>query len=243
MPSRQERRKVERDAAKRGHGQAQAQAQAGAAGAAGAAAPLANLHVNVTPPLRDWTTQAEDPNELARALGPQMVKQRAAAGDAEAQYCLGYRLMAVAGGEGVPLGAGGRSPKSDEGEALLEKAAGQGHVYAMHTLGSVHFERKEHEQAVAWFTKAADAGLPDAMFNLGCRLNNGEGVAADPQAALGWFRRAADAGHGRAAQNLSAMYTVGTGGVARSKRRAMQWLRKAADKGAVESCVKLARDM
>ena len=249
-PSRQERRKAERDAAKRAPARAGAagaaganQGAAGAAAAAAAAAALANLHVNANPPLGDWTTQAEDPNPLFHALGRPMVTQRAAEGDRDAQYSLGVRLVGEGGyaeGEEVPLG---RSPQSDEGVALLEKAAGQGHVYAMHTLGSVHFERKEHEQAVAWFTKAADAGLPDAMFNLGCRLNNGEGVAADPQAALGWFRRAADAGHGRAAQNLSAMYTVGTGGVARSKRRAMQWLRKAADKGAVESCVKLARDM
>jgi len=50
MPSRQERRKTERDAAK-------ALAKAGAAGAAGATAALANLNVN---PLGDWTTQAED---------------------------------------------------------------------------------------------------------------------------------------------------------------------------------------
>ena len=50
MPSRQERRKAERDAAKRAP-------RAGAAGAAGAAAALANLNVN---PLGDWTTQAED---------------------------------------------------------------------------------------------------------------------------------------------------------------------------------------
>jgi hypothetical protein len=51
-PSRQERRKAERDAAKR------APAQAGAAGAAGAAAALANLNVNAG---GDWTTQSEDP--------------------------------------------------------------------------------------------------------------------------------------------------------------------------------------
>jgi hypothetical protein len=51
MPSRQERRKAERDAAKRAP-------QAGAAGAAGAAAALANLNVNAG---GDWTTQTEDP--------------------------------------------------------------------------------------------------------------------------------------------------------------------------------------
>jgi len=52
MPSRQERRAAERDAAKR------APAQAGAGGAGGAAAALASVDVN---PLGDWTTQAEDP--------------------------------------------------------------------------------------------------------------------------------------------------------------------------------------
>jgi len=50
-PSRQERRKADRDAAKRAP-------RTGAAGAAGAAAALANLDVN---PLGDWTTQAENP--------------------------------------------------------------------------------------------------------------------------------------------------------------------------------------
>jgi TPR repeat protein len=206
---------VEREATKRasaragGAGAAGAnQGAAGAAevaraneGAAGAAAALANLNVNVNPPLGDWTTQAEDPVALLRALDPQMLKQRAAAGDRDAQYSLGYMLVSAAEDVDVPLGAGGRSPQSDEGMALLEKAAGQGHVHAMSVLGGIHRVWKEHEQAVAWSTKAAEAGLPDAMFSLGCCLNKGEGVAApDPVAAMGWYRRAADAGHGGAVQ-------------------------------------------
>jgi len=96
--------------------------------------------------------------------------------------------------------------------ALLEKAAGQGHAYAMYALGDIHDTRKEHEQAVEWFTKGAEAGLPRAMFSLGCCLDKGEGVAApDYPAAAGWYKRAADAGRGEAANNLSHMYTVGRG--------------------------------
>jgi TPR repeat protein len=49
--------------------------------------------------------------------------------------------------------------------------------------------------------------------------------------------------HGGAAQYISAMYTVGTGGVTRSKRRAMQWRRKVADMGVVASCLQLASFM
>jgi TPR repeat protein len=56
--------------------------------------------------------------------------------------------------------------------ALLEKAAGQGHVYAMIRLGSVHRERNEYEQAMKWATKGADAGLPQAMCVLGRGLHS-----------------------------------------------------------------------
>ena len=96
---------------------------------------------------------------------------------------------------------------------LIEKAAGRGHAYAMDILGGVHHTRMEYEQALEWFTKGAETGLPRATFNLGDRLENGdEGVAAlDYPAAAGWYRRAADAGHGGAAYNLFVMYTVGRG--------------------------------
>ena len=83
----------------------------------------------------------------------------------------------------------------------------------MEALGRIHRARNEHERAVGWYTKGAEAGLPKAMFSLGCRLNHGEGVAAaDYPAAADWYRRAADAGHGGAAYNLCVMYTVGSGG-------------------------------
>jgi TPR repeat protein len=63
--------------------------------------------------------------------------------------------------------------------ALLERAAGQGHTYAVEALAHIHRERKEHEQAVEWFTKGAEAGLPRAMYQLGYCL---DGVRA-------WRRR------------------------------------------------------
>ena len=98
----------------------------------------------------------------------------------------------------------------------MEKAAGQGHAYAMYALGHIHSEWKEHEQAVEWLTKGAEAGLPKAMYNVGCCLDAGKGVAAlDYPAAADWYRRAADAGLGDAAHNLSLMYSVGRGGPGR----------------------------
>ena len=111
MPSRQERRKAERDAAKRAPGQT---------GAAGAAAAAANVNLNPRNPGGDWTTQAEDPDVLFRALGANIVRQRAAEGDREAQWSVGYRLVSDAdrAAGATTLGVAGRSPKVDVGFAL-----------------------------------------------------------------------------------------------------------------------------
>ena len=110
MPTRQERRKAERDAAKR------APAKSGAATAGGAAAARAHVHVI---PLGDWRTQNDDPLELFRSLGFDVVKNRAAKGEGEAQFSLGFELVSAAsGGPGTPLGAGGNSPLADVGLAL-----------------------------------------------------------------------------------------------------------------------------
>ena len=73
-PSRQERRKAERAAAKRAPAQA---GSGGAGGAGGAAAARADVNGNAG---GDWTTQSGDASLLMRALGPEGVKQRAAEG-------------------------------------------------------------------------------------------------------------------------------------------------------------------
>ena len=120
MPSRQERRKAERDAAKRAPAQAGA---ANAAGAAGAAAAAANERVNPRDPGGDWTSQAEDPAVLLAALDARVVKHMAGEGDMEAQWSLGYLLVYEAnllmGLPGLPLGAAGRTAKADVGFALV----------------------------------------------------------------------------------------------------------------------------
>jgi len=106
MPSRQERRKQERDAAKR------AAAAAGSAGAGGSAAAPANLNVN---PVGDWTTQTESPSAMYRTLGGEVVARRAAAGDREAQYSQGSLFISAAGVNADALGAGGTTPRMDVG--------------------------------------------------------------------------------------------------------------------------------
>jgi len=53
----------------------------------------------------------------------------------------------------------------------MEKAAGQGHAYAMFAIGDIHRARNEHALAAEWYTKGAEAGLPEAMYYLGNLLD------------------------------------------------------------------------
>ena len=66
--------------------------------------------------------------------------------------------------------------------------------------------RKEDERNLEEKTKelrrAAEAGDPDAMFNLGKRCHAGEGVEQDFVEAVKWYRRAAEVGELKATTNL-----------------------------------------
>src|SRR4051812_16571882 len=49
---------------------------------------------------------------------------------------------------------------------------------------------KDETQAVAWYQKAADLGNAQAMFNLGCCYEHGEGVEKqDDSKAVEWYRK------------------------------------------------------
>jgi len=59
-----------------------------------------------------------DPSALFRTLGAEVVRQRAAIGEGEAQFTEGCRLVSAADGNGSLKGASGRSPMADVGLAL-----------------------------------------------------------------------------------------------------------------------------
>ena len=58
-----------------------------------------------------------DPSALFETIGFEVVRQRAAEGDREAQFSLGYALVCEADEDGgaTHVGASGRSPKADVG--------------------------------------------------------------------------------------------------------------------------------
>jgi TPR repeat protein len=84
---------------------------------------------------------------------------------------------------------------------------------------------RDDAQAVSWFRKAADAGIPVAMNNLGDMYENGRGVPRDDAQAVSWFRKAANAGFPPAMNSLGSMYENGRG-VPRDDAQAVSWYRK-----------------
>ena len=57
-------------------------------------------------------------------------------------------------------------------------------------------------QAVHWYEKAVEAGLPAAMCSLGVCYENGEGVSEDLEQAAALYRRAAEQGDAAGQCNL-----------------------------------------
>ena len=133
------------------------------------------------------------------------VLREAEAGDANAQYRLGWMYEA---GDGVP---------KDAAKAMewWQKAAVQGDADAQYKLGLMYADGdgvpKDAVKAVAWYQKAAAQGYAGAQHNLGVMYDNGRGVPKDAAKAVEWYQKAAAQGHADAQGNLGVMYGNGTG--------------------------------
>src|SRR5687767_2796281 len=79
-------------------------------------------------------------------------------------------------------------------------------------------------EAARWYRRGADAGVPEAMVNLGEAYSEGKGVRVDQAEAVRWYRLALDAHAKRPAElrshpdmprlvlfNLGVMYERGWG--------------------------------
>lgn len=87
--------------------------------------------------------------------------------------------------------------------------AKQGEVDAQYNLGIMYYHgegiRKNHEEALLWFLKAAQQDDPDAQYNLGFMYGKGEGVEKSHEQSMQWFMKAAEQGHSEAREILDKM--------------------------------------
>lgn len=104
------------------------------------------------------------------------------------------------------------------------------HNHPDYILANARTEAGDHAGAAQLMRKAADAGVPDAQYNLGVMYNEGRGVAPDPAQAAAWFIKAAEQGVLAANDNVGICYANGIG-LPRDQAKAVWWFRRAAESG------------
>jgi hypothetical protein len=157
------------------------------------------------------------PSAGAEYLTTEELQQKAAAGDAEAQFKLGERYYF------------GNEIRADRALAVewFTKAAEQNHGKAAYKLFQLYDAgiavRRDQKKALDFLRLAAGKGRYDeAMVTLGLRMSNGTGVPQDHAAAARVYQRAADLGNPRGQGLLAASY-LGGRGVVKDYVRAYQW--------------------
>jgi localization factor PodJL len=210
--------------------------------AAHTAALVAPAQVALAPSVQTAATPAEviasapgnpTPAELASSTPLAELKQKADAGDAQAEREIGLKYLA---GDGMA---------ADEAEAArwLMSAAYKGEVSAEYWLGTLyargHGLPADASQANHWYEAAAKQGHRRAMHNLG--LNNFQGVGMEKNAsqAAHWFEQAAGLGLPESQFNLAVLYERGTG-VTQSVTAAYKWYAIAAAQGDKDANARVA---
>jgi TPR repeat protein len=96
--------------------------------------------------------------------------------------------------------------------------------------------QRDRARAAEWMERAARAGDPSAMHNIGYYYDRGVGVRRDPRRALFWYRAVwRKHRYESAANNIASIYRD-----RKDYRRAFVWYRKAADAGDGDALVEVA---
>jgi Sel1 repeat len=112
--------------------------------------------------------------------------------------------------------------------AVIEAGASSGARASDLEDGNVAFDAGQYHHALKLWSAAAQAGDPQAAFNLGLLYDLGDGVAESAETAFTWYRRAAQAGLPSAAFNVGVMYDSGRGAPADRAEAAIWYARSAA---------------
>jgi TPR repeat protein len=100
-------------------------------------------------------------------------------------------------------------------------------------------ETQSDEEAVFWYTKAAELGFADAQIAMARMLENGKGIEQDSVAAAAWCQKAADNGAIVGQYYLGLMFENGRGKT-QDFRQAAHWYEKAAQRGFAKAQLSLA---
>lgn len=129
--------------------------------------------------------------------------------------------------------------RGSEALAQFQPLAEAGDREAVYWMGRLYDSgigvAQDKQQALTWFTKAAEAGHVESQRVIGIYHAEGlGGLARDDKQAFDWYSRAAGAGNAKAMRNLAGLYVEGRG-TPRDYAMAAQWYQKAADAGHVKA--------
>lgn len=159
---------------------------------------------------------AQDRADVDRALA--IVRQRATAGDAVAQFTLGSHLYYG-------------TPNTADAVDWIRRAAAQGLPDAEYHVGQLHEYgfgvAQDNDAALSWYRKAAEHGSAAAARAVGDFFLRGRGVTANAAEAARWYARGAAGDDIRAQYQLGQLYLDGNG-VARDNVSAYVWFTRAA---------------
>ncbi|HEY1171968.1 MAG TPA: tetratricopeptide repeat protein [Verrucomicrobiae bacterium] len=126
--------------------------------------------------------------------------------------------------------------------AEVVAAAEKGDLTAQHYLGYYHTEglgkKADREEGMRWYRKAAAAGFPNSLNNLGVLYFNGNGVEKDEAKALEYFRQAGERGMWRSVRQAANIVVRQPDGF-RKKEEFRQKIEKAALAGDTEAQLQL----
>lgn len=144
-----------------------------------------------------------------------------------------------------------RDKKYAESAKLMRPLAEKGNAYAAFALGLMEARgdlgEPNYARARTWWEKAAEAGHPEAEYNLGLAYHRGVqdgGDGRDPSkrdfaTATKWWEKAAEHGHGGAMYALAGMARTGEG-QPKDPVKAVEWYRRASEVGHPDAQYQLA---
>lgn len=114
-------------------------------------------------------------------------------------------------------------------------AAQAGNAIAQHLVANQLLSRNDPEvahEAVLWLRRAAEAGFPPALFQMGVIFCQGQLLEKDLTEGVRWYERAAQQGHALALYNLGVMVAKGMG-VEADVEKGMEMMKRAEAEGAL----------
>lgn len=121
-------------------------------------------------------------------------------------------------------------PDDEQAQLWFRRGAEAGYAFSRYALGRLLETRKQTEEAVACYEKAAAQGNPAAAYRLGKLYLQGELVPKDVPKALEYLTASAKEGNPLAQYTLGKLYLMGKD-VERDREEAYRWFQASAQQG------------